>query len=763
MMDHRARFYVIVILLACSIAPCLQGENGPSQRGDRIPARLARFVEANVIATHAYQVNLAKKNGKGDRDCYSANGLSESELEKVVAHQASLLKEDLVQVLSWTRQQPSIFDPSKDLDPILAAPLKLSPRLPVNVFSRYLSDATKADGVTIRAIACLYQCCLEMERDGTLLWDLMAYFIALGLPTYVGQIGLPGTDADFLKVGNKLAPLTCDSPFEDNPTSPFAWQICGRKIWNWGLKNLHLLDQFAMARELLDEPDIRILLPRIKTLPLQRIAVVGHSFTMQSHWSTPGSFAAVVGAALGMTNPSVQYRQWASGGLTASRANKMFYQDVLAWKPDLVLFAVAMRTDQDLADMKTMCHGFSSAGSKVCAFDSLRDPSEDAIRNQMGGDAAKETGLTIIEVGQLLATAPDKAEFLCLDKIHMTEPYHRLMAREWLKFLVGARAARLAVRGTGESGTAGIPGVGPAGTNTSTRTGSTSLREGSMEIVKLPKVRRPIEDGDWNMAYLFPDEIAKARDRSGLVILPLGPIEWHGPHLTMGCDNLLAHDFARRLGRELQCPYHPPLFVSTERERNPDMLESLGFGRDAFIEGMDFPKLSMASAYFREETFALVVRDALNILLSRMRFRHVLIVNGHGANNQKAVLNRLCAEFNSGQDEKRVMWVYPAFPRSLIAGAIGHAASHETSMLAAAWPGNVDLGRLPADGKLKNADYAIVDGETFDLAPTQDHTLREEQDPRTRTDPAWGKAQIEKAVQEVIEQVRTEWFKSNRK
>jgi creatinine amidohydrolase/Fe(II)-dependent formamide hydrolase-like protein len=191
------------------------------------------------------------------------------------------------------------------------------------------------------------------------------------------------------------------------------------------------------------------------------------------------------------------------------------------------------------------------------------------------------------------------------------------------------------------------------------------------------------------------------------------------------------------------------------------MLEALGFNRDAFIEGMDFPKLPVASAYFREETFALVVRDILSILLCRMQFKHVLIVNGHGADNQKAVLNRLCLEYNAGQSEKRVMWVYPAFPRSLIAGAIGHAASHETSMLAAAWPACVDLTRLPPTGKLKNADFAIVDGETFDLSPTPDHALREEQDPRTQTDPAWGTAQIEKATQEVIEQVRMEWFKSS--
>ncbi len=169
-----------------------------------------------------------------------------------------------------------------------------------------------------------------------------------------------------------------------------------------------------------------------------------------------------------------------------------------------------------------------------------------------------------------------------------------------------------------------------------------------MPDTKRVETKRPIEQGDWNMAFLFPDEVAAARERNGLVLLPLAPVEWHGPHLAMGCDNLLAHAFARRLAREFQCPYFPPLFVGTERERKPDMLESLGFHRDAFIEGMDFPKNPVASAYFREEVFAAVVRDALHILFARMRFRRVLIVNGHGADNQRAVLDRLCREFNDG-------------------------------------------------------------------------------------------------------------------
>jgi creatinine amidohydrolase len=278
-----------------------------------------------------------------------------------------------------------------------------------------------------------------------------------------------------------------------------------------------------------------------------------------------------------------------------------------------------------------------------------------------------------------------------------------------------------------------------------------------------PKINLPqpiaVVEKDWNMAFLFPGEVVEARQRTGLVILPIAPIEWHGPHLTMGCDPLLAHAFARRLAAELSTPYYPPVFLGTERARTPQTLQALGFEADAYIEGMDFPANSIPSAYVREEVFALVVRDLLNILLWRMGFRHVLIVNGHGADNQRQTLDRLCGEFNASTvltpAYERVRWVYPGFPRSLIAGSIGHASYEETSMLAASWSGCVDLGRLPASGPLKNTAFAIVDGETFDGRPTPEHTLREEQDPRFHTDPAFGERQIRQALSEVIQDVRS--------
>jgi creatinine amidohydrolase len=264
--------------------------------------------------------------------------------------------------------------------------------------------------------------------------------------------------------------------------------------------------------------------------------------------------------------------------------------------------------------------------------------------------------------------------------------------------------------------------------------------------------RRPIEDGDWNMAFLFPDEVVEARDRLGLVILPLAPLEWHGPHLTMGCDPLLAQAFARRIAQELGCPYFPPLYIGTERERRGETLRALGFDGREYIEGMDFPANPIGSAYLREETFALVVRDTLDVLYSRFGFRAVVIVNGHGADNQRAVLDRLCAEMNAAG--RRLIWVYPGFPRSLIAGSIGHATAEEASMLEAMWPGCVDLRRLPAAGALKNVEHAVVDGATFDGQPTPDFTVRPESDPRHHTDPATGRRYIEDAVKETVAEIK---------
>lgn len=81
-------------------------------------------------------------------------------------------------------------------------------------------------------------------------------------------------------------------------------------------------------------------------------------------------------------------------------------------------------------------------------------------------------------------------------------------------------------------------------------------------------------------------------------------------------------------------------------------------------------------------------------------------------------------------------------------------------MLSATWPSCVDLSRLPGQGPLRNVDHAVVDGDSFDGAPTPEHTVREEQDPRTRTDAAVGARYVEEAAREAVAEIRAKLLSS---
>jgi hypothetical protein len=432
---RQATRILTTLCLVAGLSAAAQGQAGAGTEG-----RLARLVEANVVATHAHEILLAKKSGKADPRCYAPGGLSDERLGELVAHQGALLKSKPGEVRAWARGGASSFDPSKELEPILKSGLVVPDSAPVNVLTAYLRARTKMRGAGLRSVASLYQTVLEIDRDGDLLQEQFKLYTGLGLPVYAGQLGLPGGDEALLVAGRELEGRACASPFA---TDAAAWQIAGRKVWNWGEKHLGVRDDKVLAAELLRERGVRALLPRLRALPAQRIAVVGHSFTMGQHWSSPSSFIPVVTEIFRRENPRVEVRQFERGGLTASRARQRFYDGVLGWKPDKVLLVVMTRTDEDYAALKEMGEGFGTAGIEALMFDDILDP-ETASKPETSARAvrvAREAGIKVIEVGEVLKSAPDRARFLSLDRVHMTEPYHRLLAKQWLKFLAGAAGA----------------------------------------------------------------------------------------------------------------------------------------------------------------------------------------------------------------------------------------------------------------------------------------------------------------------------------
>jgi creatinine amidohydrolase len=186
-----------------------------------------------------------------------------------------------------------------------------------------------------------------------------------------------------------------------------------------------------------------------------------------------------------------------------------------------------------------------------------------------------------------------------------------------------------------------------------------------------------------------PEEIIEERERLPLIYLPIGPLEWHGPHLPLGTDPLHAREVAIGLAKKLGGVVLPPYFIGTERERKPEMLESIGFKKKEWIVGMDFPE-----------------------------------------NSHIAVIDRLAAEFNH-QGRMRVVHFLPIM---FLDGDIGHATRTETSIMSKIYPSSVKIDALPPlPHPLKNVKWAIVDDDTFKGNPSSDFTVKEKYDPRKAT------------------------------
>lgn len=252
---------------------------------------------------------------------------------------------------------------------------------------------------------------------------------------------------------------------------------------------------------------------------------------------------------------------------------------------------------------------------------------------------------------------------------------------------------------------------------------------------------------------LRPAEIIAERERLPVVFQPVGPLEWHGPHLPYGTDPLHADAVSVRTAQAIGGVVVPTLFWGAERERTPATLKTLGFTGDEWIVGMDHPANSMTSLYSMEDVFALIIRARLELLIDQ-HYRLIVLVNGHGAANHMATLDRLAKEY-SARGPARVLFTtaFDANPDGSY--TIGHADALETSLMLALHPDSVDVSALPPlPEPLKTVDWGIGDGEMFGGNPTPDFTVRPEADPRRNSSAGQGEAALQGDVVRLSGQVK---------
>lgn len=250
------------------------------------------------------------------------------------------------------------------------------------------------------------------------------------------------------------------------------------------------------------------------------------------------------------------------------------------------------------------------------------------------------------------------------------------------------------------------------------------------------------------MQLLRPGELVAEKKRYPLGVCAGGTFGVHGPHLPIGTDALGAQEITRRSAIATGGVVMPTLVIGTERENPPEICESLGFKKDIWIVGMDFPSNSMKSFYYREEVFGIVIHELLSLLVMQ-GYKLIVVVNGHGAQNHIETLKRICSQINA-TSPARVMYSFPLIEMSRTP-IVAHATRFETSEILALYPETVRLEELPPRSTpLKNIDWAIVDEETFAQNPTPNFTVRPEHDPREAS-----AAEGEKHLKEMVDCLAT--------
>lgn len=204
---------------------------------------------------------------------------------------------------------------------------------------------------------------------------------------------------------------------------------------------------------------------------------------------------------------------------------------------------------------------------------------------------------------------------------------------------------------------------------------------------------------------MVPEELLRVQREKKAVFLPIGSMEWHGPHMGMGMDTMHAERVALRLAEEIGGAVFPPLYIGTETERTEESLKRLGFSGHEKIKGMDFPANAVKSCYWPAKLFYRIVKEQVRMLRG-MGFSRIVILNGHASAAQKELLGRICEEEKA--EGAMLISITVLFQECGV--GLGHAGLAETSIMQAVRPDAVDLEKLPPKPEpLYYKDYGIAD------------------------------------------------------
>jgi creatinine amidohydrolase len=178
----------------------------------------------------------------------------------------------------------------------------------------------------------------------------------------------------------------------------------------------------------------------------------------------------------------------------------------------------------------------------------------------------------------------------------------------------------------------------------------------------------------YHLAELFPAELRERLRRNPLVIQPIGTIEWHGHHLPLGFDGIVASLITEGIADAADAVLAPATYFA--------------------VGGVPYPFTFQLDGALLEPLYASVFAQ-----YAAMGFRVALAFTGHFGLDQTLTLKRAAVTAMASSE----MTVLPVTTYDLVADLYhgDHAAAGETSLLLAISPERVRLDAVPGAAPLE--------------------------------------------------------------
>ena len=204
--------------------------------------------------------------------------------------------------------------------------------------------------------------------------------------------------------------------------------------------------------------------------------------------------------------------------------------------------------------------------------------------------------------------------------------------------------------------------------------------------------------------YLRPAEAVARRTECPVVYIPIGTLEWHGPHNPLGADTLQAEELAVRCARLGGGLVFPPLYFGESRTEG--LMESNAADREAIsaemrLDAQNFtPERFLFSEQQQNENYQRLLLHILN-QAETLGFQVAIMLAGHYPLVDHA--RAACLVYNRHVRTAGRLLCYATSDYLHLTGrhecAGDHAGGWETSHCMAIDSGLVDLTLLPEKGE----------------------------------------------------------------